>query len=102
MADAIAMLADMSIHCAETEYDTLLDAIDALEAEHTPHVATAAAALAERYLMNIGDLSATQRALLRATLALYAHGDAEESCATALAAFSAILRKLRRGKLVSY
>ena len=102
MADAIAMLADMSVHCAETEYDTLLDAVDALEAEQTPHVASAAAALAERYLMNIGDLSATQRALLRATLALHAHGDADESCATALAAFSGILRKLRRGKLVRY
>ena len=102
MADAIAMLADMNLHCSETEYETLLEAIDALEAEHTERHATAAAALAERYLVNIGDLSATQRALLRATLALYAHGDAEESCATALAAFTAILRKLRRGKFVSY
>jgi len=41
-------------------------------------------------------LSATQRALLRATLALYAHGDTEEACYAALAAFGAILRKLRK------
>ena len=101
MADAAELLASLSVHCPETEYETLLDAIDALDAEQTPRVAASAAALAQRYLANIGDLSATQRALLRATLALCAHGDAEEACYSALAAFGAILRKLRRRKLVA-
>ena len=101
MAEAAEWLASLSVHCAETEYDALLDAIHALEEEQTARVAVSAAALAQRYLTNIGDLSATQRALLRATLALYAHGDAEEACCTALAAFGAILRKLRRRKLVA-
>ena len=95
-AELLANLSGLSVHCPETEYDTLLDAIDALEAEQTAHVAVAAVALAQRYLTNIGDLSATQRALLRATLALYAHGDTEEACYAALAAFRAILRKLRK------
>ena len=99
MAEAAELLANLSVHCPETEYDNLLDAIDALEAEQTPDVARSAAALAHRYVANIGDLSATQRALLRATLALYAHGDVDEACYAALAAFGAILRKLRRRKL---
>jgi hypothetical protein len=90
------MLAQMSLQCPETEYETLLGAIYDLENEQTPHVAATAAALAAQYLRDIRDLSAKQRALLRAALALYAHGDAEESCAAALAAFIAILSKLRR------
>ncbi len=96
------MFANMSVHCPESEYDALLDAMDALEAEQTHEVAASAVALAQRYLTNIGDLSATQRALLRATLALYAHGDAEEACNTALVAFGAIHRKLRKHNLVDF
>jgi hypothetical protein len=93
---AESMLAQMSLHCPDTEYETLLGAIYDLEQEQTPHVAATAAALAGRYMRDIGDLSAKQRALLRAALALYAHGDAEESCNAALAGFVAILSKLRR------
>jgi hypothetical protein len=92
-----SMLAQMSLHSTETEIETLLGAIYDLENEPSPHVAAAnAAALAERYVRDIGDLSAKQRALLRAALALYAHGDATESCNAALAGFVAILSKLRR------
>ena len=47
-------------------------------------------------MRGIGDLSTKQRALLRAALALYAHGDAEESRNAALAGFVAILSKIRR------
>jgi hypothetical protein len=90
------LFAQMSLHCPETEYETLLSAIYDLENDHSPHVAATAAALAGRYVRDIGDLSAKQRALLRAALALYAHGDAEESCNAALAGFVAILSKLRR------
>jgi hypothetical protein len=90
------MLAQMSLHCSETEYETLLSAIYDLENEQTPHVAATAAALARRYMCDVRDLSATQRALLRAALALYAHGDASESCNAALAGFVAILSKIRR------
>ena len=90
------MLAQMSLYSSETEYETLLSAIYDLENEQTPHVAALAAALARRYMCDIGDLSAKQRALLRAALALYAHGDAVESCNAALAGFVAILSKIRR------
>ncbi len=90
------MLAQMSLNCSETEYETLLSAIYDLENEQTPHVAATAAALARQYMCDIQDLSATQRALLRAALALYAHGDAVESCNAALAGFVAILSKIRR------
>jgi hypothetical protein len=93
---AESMFAQMSLHCPETEFETLLNAIYELENEQTPRVAATAAALAERYVRDIGDLSAKQRALLRAALALYAHGDAVESCNAALAGFVAILSKLRR------
>jgi hypothetical protein len=91
-----SMLAQMSLHSTETEIETLLCAIYDLENEPSPHVAANAAALAERYVRDIGDLSAKQRALLRAALALYAHGDATETCNAALAGFVAILSKLRR------
>jgi len=91
-----SMLAQMSLHCPETEYETLLGVIYDLENEQTPYVAATAAALAERYVRDIGDLTAKQRALLRAALALYAHGDATEACNAALAGFVAILSKLRR------
>jgi hypothetical protein len=91
-----SMLAQMSLRCPETECETLLHAIYELENEQTPRAAATAAALAERYVRDIGDLSAKQRALLRAALALYAHGDAIESCNAALAGFVAILSKLRR------
>jgi hypothetical protein len=90
------MLAQMSLNCSETEYETLLSAIYDLENEQTPHVAATAAALARQYMRDVRDLSATQRALLRAALALYAHGDAVESCNAALAGFVAILSKIRR------
>ena len=90
------LFAQMSLHCPETEYETLLGVIYDLENEQTPHVAAQAAALAQRYVRDIGDLSAKQRALLRAALALYAHGDAVESCNAARAGFVAILSKLRR------
>ncbi len=93
---AESMLAQLSLNCPETEYETLLSAIYDLENEQTPHVAATAAALAERYVRDIGDLSAEQRALLRAALALYAHGDAIEACNAALAGFVAILSKSRR------
>ena len=90
------MLARLSLNSPETEYETLLSAIYDLENDHSPHVAATAAALAERYVRDIGDLSAKQRALLRAALALYAHGDAIEACNAALAGFVAILSKSRR------
>ncbi len=90
------MLAQMSLHCSETEYETFLSAIYDLENEQTPHVAATAAALARQYMSDVRDLSAKQRALLRAALALYEHGDAVESCNAALAAFVAILSKIRR------
>lgn len=90
------MLALMSLHCSETEYETLLSAIYDLENEQTPRVAATAAALARQYMSDVRDLSAKQRALLRAALALYEHGDAVESCNAALAAFVAILSKIRR------
>ena len=90
------MLAQMSLHCSETEYETLLSAIYDLENEQTPHVAATAAALARQYMCDVRDLSAKQRALLRAALALYEHGDAVEACNAALAAFVEILSKTRR------
>ncbi len=90
------MLGQMSLHLAETEIETLLGAIYDLENEPSPHMAATAAALAERYVRDIGDLSAKQRALLRAALALYAHGDVMEACNAALTGFVAILSKLRR------
>ena len=90
------MLAQMSLNSSETEYETLLSAIYDLENEQTPHVAATAAALARQYMSDVRDLSAKQRALLRAALALYEHGDAVESCNAALVAFVAILSKIRR------
>jgi hypothetical protein len=53
-----SMLAQMSLHSTETEIETLLGAIYDLENEPSPHVAATAAALAERYVRDIGDLSA--------------------------------------------
>jgi hypothetical protein len=91
-----ASLVLLSLHCAETEFELLCSALEALDDGSTPEVAAAASHLARRYMESIGDLSRTQRALMQSTVALNAHGETDAACAAALAGFESILRKLRR------
>ena len=92
MDELMREMGTMSVHCGESEYTQLDNAVSALGREIPDHAALAAwcACLAVRYLDQIDNLSATQRALLVRVVQLEAARKPEAACGVA----SVVLRQM--------
>lgn len=94
MDELMREMGTMSVHCGESEYTQLDNAVRALEHEIPDHAALAAwsARLAVRYLEQINNLSATQRMMLVRVVQLEAARNPEAACGVA----SVVLRQIHR------